>query len=620
VRALLSSALMKRSPFALAGAALALTLGCGPEPTPKLPPPTSAIPTDAPVAVVKEERPGGASFEPELYRTAIAQSLEAYFVARPTSASRVGEHRFDSQWPDVTQAGAARVADDFRARAQGLRTIAAAAPETASQADAETDRPRLDALLLADALEADAFDAKVVRPPERDPSWILGVIGLGVSSLTSHAYAPAHDRLNALDERLAQVPALLKAARERIKTPVRAGVENMLIGAGALAKSLRDGYANVDAKDLAGDVALKARLKKNADAAAAALDAYSADVAKAFPPASLQNAGIGAEAWSTLARLRDGVGESPADVRKMGEAEITRLTADLDKVLAESGKPGETRAKLVARMQEDTPKPDKVLEDYRAANKGVEEWLRGHKFVTVPWDKAKLTIVQSPPHKRGTSFASLNAAGPLDAVSDAQFEVNTPDPSMPPERRAGLLHFHAHGALENVSIHEAIPGHYLHSLHIRDAGSKVRKVFWSAATGEGWAHYCEQAMIDEGYVTADPVRMRVFYLRSALQRAARVVIDVGLHDGTLTFDQAVKVLEDNALLSTEAAKIEVRRGVTSPSNMFSYAYGKLAIMRLRERVKAKEKERFDLVSFHDRFLSMGAIPIKYIGPAAFGVE
>jgi uncharacterized protein (DUF885 family) len=611
---------MNRRPFALAGAAVALTLGCAAEPTPKLPPPTSAMPIDAPVATVKEERPGGAAFEAELFRTAIAQSLEAYFVARPQTASRAGEHRFDAQWPDVTEAGMARVAEDFRARAQGLRTIASSAPETASVADAETDRPRLDALILADALDADAFELRTVRPIERDPSWVVGLIGVGVTSLTSHPYAPAHDRLNALDERLAQVPALLKTARERIKTPVRAGVENLQIGAGALAKSLRDGYANVPAADLGGDLALKARLKKNAEQAAAALEAYAADVAKAFPPASLQNACIGAEAWSTLARLRDGATESPADIRKMGEAEIARLMADLDKVLAESGKPGETRAKLVARMQEDTPKPDKVLDDYRAANKGVEEWLRGHKFVTVPWDKAKLSIVQTPPQKRGTTFASMNAAGPLDAVSDAQFEVNAPDASMSPERRAGLLHFHAHGALENISIHEAIPGHYLHYLHARQAPSKVRKVFWSSVTGEGWAHYCEQAMIDEGYTTADPVRMRVFYLRSALQRAARVVVDVGLHDGSMTFDQAVKFLEDNALLGTESAKIEARRGVTGPANMYSYTYGKLAIMRLRERVKAKEKERFDLVSFHDRFLSLGAIPLKYIGPAALGVE
>ncbi len=567
----------------------------------------------------KGEAPPGA-FEPELYRTAIGQSIEAFLVARPTDASRLGEHRFDAQWPDVTEAGAMRVADDFHARAEGLRAIAAIAPDTASVADAETNHPRIDALILADMLDAQAFEVRTVHGAERNASWIVELIGRGVSALTAHPYAPVHDRLNALDERLAQVPALLKTARSRLKAPVRAGVENLLVAAPGLAKSLRDDYANVDVKDLAGDAALKERLKKNALAAAAAVDGYTADVAKAFPPASLQNAGIGTEAWATLARLRDGVTESPAEVRHMGEAELARLRAELGALVKESGKPGETAPQLMARMQEDTPKPDQVLADYRLANKGVEEWLRGHKFVTVPWDQAKLEIVQTPPHMRGVSFASMNAAGVLDAIKDARFEVNIPDPQMTPERRLGLLRFHAHGALENISIHEALPGHYLNYLHLRETPSKVRRLVWSSVFGEGWAHYCEQAVLEEGYVGKDPVRTRAFYLRSALQRASRVVVDVGLHDGTLTFEQAAKFLEDNALLAPEAAKIEARRGVVWPANMYSYTYGKLAILRLRERVKAREKERFDLVAFHDRLLSLGAPPMRYVGPAAFGLE
>ena len=615
---MLSSGAMRRLPVA---ALFALVFACGTEPPPKLPPPTTASPVEAPIASVKEEhQPSHPGFDPELYRTAIAESLEAYLAARPTHATRVGEHRFDDAWPDVSAAGAARVAEDFRARAQGLRTIAGISPVTASPADADTDHPQLDAMILADALELDAYVEQHVHPLERDPSSIVQMVGSGISGLVSHPYASKHDRFNALDARLERVPALLKTARARLKTPMRAAVENLGISSSALAKSLRDDYTNVPEKDIAGDKALKERLKKNATAAAAAIEAYAAEVQKQFPVAGLQNTGIGAESWATLARLREGVTESPAEVRKMGEVELARLLAELDKVLAESGKPGETRAKLVARMQEDTPKPDKVLDDYRAANKGVEEWLRGHKFVTVPWDKAKLEIVQTPPHMRGVSFASMNAAGALDSISDAHFEVNSPDPSMPPERRSGLLHFHAHGALENVSVHEALPGHYLHYLHIRDVPSKVRKIFWSATTGEGWAHYCEQAVLDEGYAAPDPLRAKVFYLRSALQRAVRVVIDVGLNDGSLTFDQAVKLLEDNALLSTESAKIEARRALVAPANMFSYTYGKLAIIRLREKVKAKEKDKFDLVSFHDRLLSIGSVPVRYIGPTVFGVE
>jgi uncharacterized protein (DUF885 family) len=274
----------------------------------------------------------------------------------------------------------------------------------------------------------------------------------------------------------------------------------------------------------------------------------------------------------------------------------------------------------LARLETDAPKADKVLEDYRVANKGVEEWLRGHKFATVPWEKAKLEIVQSPPHMRGTSLASMNAAGPLESISDAKFEVNIPDARMPPDRRAGLLRFHAHGAEENVSIHEALPGHYLQMLHQREAASRVRKLVWVSTTGEGWAHYCEQAVMDTGYAMPDPTRAKAFYLRSALQRAARVVVDVAENDGSMTVEQAAKFLEDNALLAPGTAQIEARRAIVWPVGMFAYTYGKLAIQKLRDKVRAREKDSFDLVRFHDRFLAIGAIPIRYIGPAAFGID
>src|SRR5262249_37900399 len=185
--------------------------------------------------------------------------------------------------------------------------------------------------------------------------------------------------------------------------------------------------------------------------------------------------------------------------RKIGESELARLKAELDAQYQKNKQANETLVQFVDRLGRDTPKPEKVLDDYRAANKGVEEWLKTHKFVTIPWDQAKLEIVPTPAHMRGISLASMNAAGALDAIKDARFEVNAPDASTPADKRDALLKFHTHGALEIVSIHEALPGHYLQYLHARETPSKVRKIFRSATTGEGWAHYCEQAAVHDGY-------------------------------------------------------------------------------------------------------------------------
>jgi uncharacterized protein (DUF885 family) len=389
-----------------------------------------------------------------------------------------------------------------------------------------------------------------------------------------------------------------------------------------LARLLRDDLAKQDARELEGDTPLVDRMKKSATAAAAAIEDYAKDVMKAFPVDQAKNEPIGAEKWATLARLAEGLEDAPADVRKMGEAEVARLGKELDALVAKSGKPGESRAQFLERLtKEGLATPDKVLEGYRAANKGVEAWMRANKFATVPWDKAKLEIVPSPPHMRGVSFASMNVAGALDEeVSSGRFEVNVPEAKTPPAQRAGLLAFHTRGAMANVSVHEAIPGHYLQALVQRRSPSKVRKILWASTFGEGWAHYCEQAIVDAGFNDGDAVRTRAFYLRLALQRAARVIVDVGENDGSLSAEEGAKKLEEHAMLAPEAARIEARRALLWPANMFTYTYGKLKILDMLQRVKEREKDRFDLVSFHDRMLVVGAVPIRYMGAAAFGLE
>jgi uncharacterized protein (DUF885 family) len=570
------------------------------------------------------EDAGVEAWDAAAYRTAINESLEAMLVASPVWATWAGDHRFDDQWPELETGAEARVAADFGARAQGLRAIVASVPQRGDPAACGTDRPALDAQLLADRLEGQAFVLSERRPLESDPSYVLGIVGNGITTLTTHPFASKHDRMNSLAARLAKVPALLAAARARLRAPSRAGLESVAIVGAALGRMLRDDVAKTEVGELEGDAPLADRLKKAANGAAAGIEAYAAEIAKTFPEQGAKDAPLGAEKWAMLARLNEGVSESPGEVRTMGEAELARLEKELDSLIVSAGalppsrsettRPEGARAAFFKRLEAETPSADKVLEEYRVVNAGVERWLRGHPFATVPWEEAKLEIVPSPPARRSVSFASMNAAGPLETISDARFEVNTPDAHMPPARRAALLSFHARGAIDSVSIHEALPGHYLQILHQRRSPSKVRKLLWASTTGEGWAHYCEQAVLDAGYTGADAVRTRAFYLRMALQRAARVVIDVAENDGSMSLDQGTKFMMEHAFLAPEAARIEARRAMLGPANPFAYTYGKLAIIKLRERARAKEGAAFDLVRFHDRLLAVGAVPVRYLAP------
>jgi uncharacterized protein (DUF885 family) len=586
----------------------------------------------SPSETVDEAEPAP-TWPKESYRKAIDDAVEALLMTEPVRASGLGDHRFDNLWPDISEAGDQRAAETYGEHARRLRALVDQVPQDVAESEialAGTDHPALDAAIFADHLEGGAYERTVVRRVESDPSAVVQWIGQGITTLTTHEYAPMHVRYAALATRLRAVPDLLKTARGRLKKATRAGFENMSVMAAGLSRALKTEIPKQDLAALDNDQALLDELRAASQGAAAALDAYREDVTKAFPAKTLDTTPIGGVSWATLARLLEGVTDPPQTVRQMGEAELERLTRELDDLMDSSQRASslvqhphgpKDRAAFVRVMASSTLPDDKILPQYRYVNRGVEAWLKSHPFATVPWDRAKLSIVQSPPQQRGVSFASMNEAGPLEPVaSDAHFEVNIPDPAMSTAQRDALRAFHSLGAIDLVSIHEALPGHYLQGLHLRESPSRVRKIIWASSLGEGWAHYCEQAVLDAGYAGDDRERTRAFYLRAALQRAVRVIVDVGENDGSLSFEDGAKLLEERALLSPEAARMEARRALVHPVNMFTYTYGKLSILRMRQAVQARERERFDLVRFHDRLLSVGAIPIRYVSKVAFGLD
>jgi uncharacterized protein (DUF885 family) len=618
----------KNSRLLLLAAWMTACFACGGGDEDLVPPQT---PEPAPPSTAAAQ-PARAPWPKDEYRKVIADGIETLLVTDPVEASQLGDHRFDTLWSDISEAGEKNIVLQLQQRASELRAIAEQVPNEvtgAEIAEIGTDYPALDATVLADRFEARAYEKTTLARLEADPSEVVELIGQGMTSLTSHDYAPMHARYTALATRLETVPDLLKTARGRLKKCTRAGFENLGIVAAGLSRALRSEIAKQDPAQLDNDKALVDKLKEVSGAAAAAIDAYVEDVKKSFPAKTLDSTPIGAEAWATIARLKEGVSESPQEVRQMGESELLRLTRELDDLMDASSRAPhgggahspKDRAAFVHTMASNTLPDDKILAQYRYVNQGVEQWLKSHAFATVPWDRAKLAVVQTPPHQRGISFASMNEAGPLEpTASDAHFEVNIPDPAMSPPQQAALRAFHSLGAIDLVSIHEALPGHYLQGLHQRQSPSKVRKVVWASTMGEGWAHYCEQAVLDAGYTGDDAERTRAFYIRMALQRAARVVIDVGENDGTLSFEDGAKLMEERALLPAEASRIEARRALVHPVNMFTYTYGKLSILRMRKAVEAREQARFDLTAFHDRLLRLGAIPIRYVSKVAFGVD
>jgi uncharacterized protein (DUF885 family) len=235
------------------------------------------------------------------------------------------------------------------------------------------------------------------------------------------------------------------------------------------------------------------------------------------------------------------------------------------------------------------------------------------------------TLEETPPFMRATTQASMDPPGPFETNSTkAYFNVTLPEKNWTPEHVAEHMAAFNVGTIVSTSVHEAYPGHYTQFLYYPQFPSKIRKLIGANTNIEGWAHYCEQMMLDEGYAAApagatpDEVRkaklIRLGQLQDALLRDARFVVSIKLHTGQITLDQAVDIFVKDGYQSRSIGLMETKRG-TSDATYLYYTLGKLQIMKLREDMRRKQGASFSLEQFHDAFLRQGSAPIKVIRKA-----
>ncbi len=227
---------------------------------------------------------------------------------------------------------------------------------------------------------------------------------------------------------------------------------------------------------------------------------------------------------------------------------------------------------------------------------------------------------------RATTQASMDSPGPFETrATTSYFNVTLPDPSMTPAEVEGYMHSYNIGTVISTSVHEAYPGHYVQYLYSLQAPSRVRKILSSNTNVEGWAHYTEQMMLDEGYgqpgTGAKDEREAKFFrlgqLQDALLRNARFIVGIQMHSGDMSYDQAVAFFQKEGYQSREIAEVEAKRGAGDPTYLY-YTLGKLEILKLREDLKKKQGAAFSLQDFHDQFLRQGFPPIKIIREAMLG--
>jgi uncharacterized protein (DUF885 family) len=517
--------------------------------------------------------------------------LTDYLEFYPATGAALGLHAYDGRPGDF---GPPAVDAFLRTLGAWERRLNALAPPPAGGQAAH------DAALIRLAIAQERFRWQTLREHEWNPIWWSSLLDL--THYLKRDYAPLAERMNALAAHLEETPRVLEQMLAALRRPLaRTIAETALeVFSGHLAFYADDLPAYAAGVD---DPRVRARLEA---AHAAALDAVreTCDRLADLREAADGPFAIGEAAFAEMLRTGEMVDVPLEALRRLGETELERLTADLVETAARVD-PGVPAREVMARLGRHHPSEATLLAEVRALLDDLRRFLIEREIVTLPGDVRP--IVEPTPRFARWAFAMMDTAGPFEQTATESFYyVTPPDPGWPPERREEWLSKFDYATLRTVSIHEAYPGHFVHFMHVRRAPSAVARTMTAYSFVEGWAHYTEEMMLDAG---VDPhPDFRLASLGEALVRVVRYLVAIGMHTGGMDVDEAARLFETRAFLAPLPARKEAERGTIDPGYL-NYTLGKLMMRRLRDDYRAERGPTFALREFHDRLVGLGAPPV-----------
>ncbi len=522
--------------------------------------------------------------------------VETIFLHNPIVATMYGRHERDARMPDNSAGAIAAQVADYAALLDRLRAIPAETMEPAR---------RIDRALLLATLESSVFRTRELREHETNPSRAAEWAIYAVYFLMLRGHLPLEPRVRAMAARLQAIPAWLDTARAQLRDvpPLFAKVGAQVAGGGAAFVEEVLGYV----RDR--DATLLPVLEGPAAAAAAAFTAYAAALTDEIAPTAQGNWCIGREKLDWLFRHEHLLPEDAAGIAARGRAVFAELRQQLEDT-ARQIDPAATWIDLIERAKQDVPEAGEVLARYVEETAACVRFVREKHIAPIP-DGEICKIVETPVFDRPViPYAAYQQPGPFETVQEGHFYVTPVDAQASADDQRDQLQGHCRASRILTAVHEAYPGHHLQLMHANRCGSLARLMGDSSVLAEGWALYCEQMMWEEGFYS-DPL-LRLWQLKDALWRAGRIIVDVGLHTGEMTFDEAVAFMVDEVRLEPANARSEVTRYCMTPTQPSSYMLGKLALLDLRDEVKAREGAAFSLHDFHARVLSAGTIPVPLV--------
>src|SRR2546422_33710 len=544
------------------------------------------------------------------YEGVAEEYVKTYLAAHPLQGTALGFHEYDGKISDYS-----RLALD--AELSRLRRF----DDRLAKFDPAKLSPRqsIDLRILQAAVKRELFEMQDMSVFERNPMVYARAGDMNV--YIKRNFAPLEDRVRSLVAIESQIPNILIAARTNLQEVLpKPYVE--------LAIQIAKGSADFLKKDLVAAVAglkdeqIRIAFQEANRKAANALNDYAAWLEREkLPKASLDFA-LGEEKFKRFLTQTELVDLPPQKILEIG---MKQLKAEQE-AFADAAKkidPNKSAIEVFKQIQSEHPTPQNLIPDVAKDLDKIRKYVLSHHLVSITSD-IRAKVKETPQYLRATSFASMDTPGPFEKrATEAYYYVTPTENDCPDNQNQEWLTAFNYYTSDVVSIHEVYPGHYVQFLHLNASpATKVEKIFGSYAFIEGWAHYCEKMMLDEGFGSAPSSspseedvkrapKYRMAQADEALLRLCRLCVSIKMHTQKMSIEEATKFFQDNCYYEEKPARQEAMRGTFDPGYL-NYTLGKLQILKLRDDYKTQEGDEFSLQKFHNALLNHGMPPIRLL--------
>ena len=536
--------------------------------------------------------------------------IRGYFAARPLAGTAIGLHEYDGKVSDYTRLAIDAEIARLKRFDQRLRQF---------DNTKLSVRAAIDLRLLQTAIGKELFQIQDMAVYERNP--MTYARALDVNVYVKRNFAPIENRVRSIVQIESQMPNIVIAAKTNLNDVLpKPYVELAIQIARGSSEFLKTNL--VEAIGELKDEKLRAAFSQSNRKAYTALADYAGWLEKDKLPKATADFALGEEKFRHMLAETELVDMPPAKILDLGLEQLKQEQASFS-AAAKKIDPDKTALEVFKQIQSEHPSAESLMADVAKDLDSIRQYVLDHHLVSIP-SNVRAQVKETPQYRRATSFASMDTPGAFEKkATEAYYYVTPTEKDWPDTQKDEWLTAFNYYTTDVITIHEAYPGHYVQFLHLNASpASRAKKIFGSYAFIEGWAHYCEKMVIDEGFgaATSDKpsddeikraAKYRMAQADEAMLRLCRLCVSIKMHTQGLSVEDGAKFFRENCYYEEKPAHSEAMRGTFDPGYL-NYTLGKLQILKLRKDYEAQEGSDFSLQKFHDEMLDHGMLPIRLL--------